>query len=113
MSLLLSFNILAVLSALLFFTGYDLGDKLMEQLSNYFSSELALNFSWYIIGLLIPSMIISYFLVFYKEKYNYILERYEFKNGKYLLIYFCLTIIAVFGFSLLNKLGNVPDMMGW
>lgn len=51
----------------------------------------------------IPGSIINYFLVFYRKKYEYILKNYEFKNGKLLIIYVSVTIIAVFGFSLLNK----------
>jgi len=103
MSIFLSLNILAGLSAILFFTGYELTSKLMEQLANFFSSEFLVNFLWSVIMLFVPSVIITYFFVFYKEKYKYILENYEFKNGKLLFIYFCITIIAFFGFSLLNK----------
>lgn len=106
MSTLLSLNILAGLSAILFFTGYELTSKLTEQLEKLFSNELVVNFLWFTITLLIPSMLINYFFIFYKNKYEYLLKSYKFKNGKLLLIYFSVTIIAFFGFSLLNKFGN-------
>lgn len=103
MSIFLSLNILALLSAILFFTGYEITSQLKEQLEIYFSSELLINFFWALILLFIPSIVITYFCVFYKNKYEYILTNYKFKNGRWLLIYFCLTVIAFFGFSLLNK----------
>lgn len=103
MSIFLSLNILALLSAILFFTGYELTAELKTVLDNFFLSELLANLSWFLLVLLIPSFIITYFTVFYKKKYEFILNNYEFKNGKLLLIYFCLTVVAFFGFSLLNK----------
>jgi hypothetical protein len=106
MSIFLSLNILAGLSAILFFTGYELTSHLAESLSSIFSSELLVNFFWSLILLFIPSVLINYFSVFYKKKYNHILDHYKFKNGRILFLYFCITIIAFFGFSLLNKLYN-------
>lgn len=103
MSIFLSLNILALLSAILYFTGYEVTSKLKEQLEIVFSSELLINFSWSLIILFIPSFIITYFSIFYKKKYEFILENYKFKNGRFLFIYFCFTVIGFFGFSLLNK----------
>ena len=103
MSILLSLNILTLLSAILFITGYDVTFKLDEQLGNIFSSELLAKFLWALILLFIPSIIITYFSVFFNKKYEYILENYKFKKGRLLLIYFFLTVIGLFGFSLLNK----------
>lgn len=103
MSLLFSLNISAILSAILFFTGYELSYELMIQLTKITSNEKLQNFLWSTIILFIPSLLITYQFVFYKNKYEYILKNYEFKNGKFLFIYFCITVIAFFGFSLLNK----------
>ena len=103
MSLLVSLNILALLSLSLFVTGYDIG-ALIEQLVTFPQSELLTDFTWAIVTLFIPSMMINYFFVFYKKKYEYILDKYKFRNGKLLLIYFISTIVLMFGFSLLNKL---------
>ncbi len=103
MSLLVSLNILALLSLSLFVTGYDIG-TLIEQLVTFPQSELLTDFTWAIVTLFIPSMMINYFFVFYKKKYEYILDKYKFRNGKLLLIYFISTIVLMFGFSLLNKL---------
>lgn len=102
MSLLLSFNIATLLSAILFFTGYNIADKI-EQLVTFPNSELLTNFSWAIVSLFIPSMMITYFLIFHKKKYNRILIKYKFKQGKLLLVYFILTIVLMFGFGLLNS----------
>ncbi len=101
MTLLLSFNIATLLSAILFFTGYNIADKI-EQLVTFSNSKLLTNFSWAFITLFIPSMIITYFSVFYKKKYEHILIKYKFRKGRLLLIYFILTVISMFGFSLLN-----------
>lgn len=105
MSIFLSLNILSLLSAVLYFTGYDILSKIITKLQSVLSSEFLVNLLWTTLVLFIPSVIINYFLVFHKNKYEYILANYKFKNGKILLIYFCLTVIAFFGFSLLNKFG--------
>ena len=47
MFVLLSLNILASLSAILFFTGYELTSKLKELLERLFSNELVINFLWF------------------------------------------------------------------
>ena len=102
MSLLLSFNLMAFYSAILFLTGYNITEKIV-QLVTFPNSKLLTDFSWAIVALFIPSMIITYFSVFYKKKYEYILSKYKFRNGKLLVTYFILTIVLLFGFSLLNK----------
>lgn len=113
MSILLSINIATLTSIVIFFTGYDLVNWLIEMLEVVFFSEVIIDSLLYLIGFLTLSLLVNYFFVFYKKKYEYILENYDFQNGKYLLIYFGLTVVAYFGFSLLNKLGNIPDMLGW
>ena len=102
MSILLSLNIMTLLSLILFLTGYDLTSKIYEVLMS-FQSKLLRDFIWAIVVLFIPSMVVTYFFVFHKKKYEYILSKYKFRNGRLLLIYFILTVILMFGFSLLNK----------
>lgn len=102
MSILLSFNIMTLLSLILFLTGYDITSKIYEVLMS-FQSKLLRDFIWAIVVLFIPSMVVTYFFVFHKKKYEYILSKYKFRNGRLLLIYFILTVILMFGFSLLNK----------
>lgn len=102
MSILLSLNIMTLLSLILFLTGYDITSKIYEVLMS-FQSKLLRDFIWAIVVLFIPSMVVTYFFVFHKKKYEYILSKYKFKNGRLLLIYFILTVILMFGFSLLNK----------
>lgn len=103
MSVLLGLNILAIWTAIRFFSGYNLASKLMEQLGTITTSEKLQNLLLSMIVMFIPSAIINYYFVFYRKKYEYILKNYQFKNGKLLIIYVSVTIIAVFGFSLLNK----------
>ena len=105
MSILLSLNLAAILSAFLLITETNLAEmsRSFLQRLNLISSERNLNVIWYLIIIFSPSFIITYFCVFYKNKYEYILTNYKFKNGRWLFIYFCLTVIAFFGFSLLNK----------
>lgn len=102
MSILLSFNIIACFSAILFFTGCNIASETMQYLT-FFSSNVLNNFTWAIVTLFIPSMTLTYFFVFYNRKYEYILSKYKFRGGKLLLIYFLTTIFLMFGFSLLNK----------
>lgn len=102
MSLLLSFNIATILSAILLFTGYNVAEKI-EQFITFTSSKLLTDLSWAILTLFVPSMIITYFSVFYNQKHEYILSRYKFRQGKLLLIYFVLTMVLFFGISLLNQ----------
>lgn len=102
MSILLSLNIMTLLSMILFLTGYDITSKIYEVLT-LFQSKLLRDFAWAIVVLFIPSMVVTYFFVFHKKKYEYILSKYKFRNGRLLLIYFILTVILMFGFSLLNK----------
>ena len=105
MSILMALNFAAILSAILLFTGLDLAEisrSFLQKMINE-SLEEHLDAIWYFVFILLPSFIITYFAVFYKNRYNSILENYKFKNGRLLLTYFCLTVIAFFGFSLLNK----------
>lgn len=102
MSLLLSFNIATILCAILLFTGYNVAEKI-EQFITFTSSKLLTDLSWAIVTLFVPSMIITYFSVFYNQKHEYILSRYKFRQGKLLLIYFVLTMVLFFGISLLNQ----------
>lgn len=102
MSVLLSLNIMTLLSLILFLTGYDITSKIYEVLM-LFQSKLLRDFIWAIVVLFIPSMVVTYFFIFYKKKYEYILSKYKFMNGKLLLIYFFATIFLMFGFSLLNN----------
>ncbi len=106
MSLLLSFNILTVLSITVFFTGFDPAGLLLKKLSTIFSSELLIKFLWSMIVLFIPSMMINYYCIFYKKQYNNILKNYEYKRGTVLLTYFIVTVIILFGFSVLNTFKN-------
>lgn len=102
MSILLSLNIMTLLSMILFFTGYDITSKIYEVLM-LFQSKLLRDFIWAIVTLFIPSMSVTYFFVFHKKKYEYILSKHKFRNGRLLLLYFLSTIILMFGFGLLNQ----------
>lgn len=101
MSVFTSFNIMSLYSAILFFTGYNFAQKSSQLLSAYFN-ELLSDALWAIVVLFIPSMLINYFFVFYKRKYEYILSNYKFRNGRLLMSYILLTVFFMFGFGLLN-----------
>ena len=105
MSLMLSFNLMAFYSAILFLTGYNIASEIKQYLM-FFQSDKLNNFLWAIVALFIPSMIIVYFSVFYKKKYEYILSRYKFRQGKLLIIYCILSAILVFVFGLLSNVSN-------
>lgn len=101
MSILLSFNILAGISAVLFFTGFNIASEIMRIII-FTNSELLSNAIWALVVLFIPSVTFTYFLVFYKKKYEFILSNYKYRRGKLLLFYFSISVIGMFTFSLLS-----------
>ena len=103
MSILLSMNILSVLSVILFTFNYDITKELKKLLDDATSNDVIANFTWFIIVAFLPAMLINYFFVFHNKKYKQILSEYKFKGGKYLAIYFIFTIIFYFGFNLLKN----------
>ena len=114
MTVLLSLNLATLLGFIQFLVGYDLNEftiNISKYLS-FISNQSIMNMLWAIVNLFIPSMVINYFLVFYKKKYEYILSNYKFRNGRILLIYFSLSVITLLGVSLLNKfLGSFSEMI--
>ena len=102
LSFLFCWNIVTLFSITLFFTGYDMASEIREILA-FSSSKMIGNIVWAIIVLFMPTFGLNYFFIFYKKKYEFILKRYKFKNGKILLIYFIISVVSLFGFSLLNK----------
>ncbi len=104
MSLLMAINIISFTSAILYFTSYDLGLIVMSLIDKFLNNKGLSNIVWFFIIGFFPCLSINYFCVFHKKRYNYILEKYKFKNGRLLLIYFFLTFIVLIIFSLLNKI---------
>ena len=103
MSIILSLNIATLYSIILLITNRKITEFVHKLALQWTSSEIVAKFIWATVVLFIPSMIITYFLVFYKGNYQYILDNYNFKNGRYLLIYYVLTFVLLIAFSLLNK----------
>jgi hypothetical protein len=113
MSILLSLNIATFFSAIQFFTGYNINTFTIS-INNYltfFSNRSISSMLWAVINLYIPSMCVNYFFIFHKRKYEIILSKFKFKNGRLIFTYFCLSVVVLFGVSLLNKLGNMPEML--
>ncbi len=54
----------------------------------------------------LPIIIINYFLIFWKDRYKYLIKKYEYKNGRlykfYLFFSVGIFIIPVIGLMLLN-----------
>lgn len=103
MTLLLSFNFLSIFTAIASFTGWDVTSFIMNYLVKIIHNESIINVVWAFKFLFIPSALVNYFFVFYKKNYNFILKKYPFKNGKYLLIYFFLTIVFFWGLIFFNS----------
>jgi hypothetical protein len=101
MSILLSFNIITILTLLHYF-GYDLTSIIEDWFGEIIQSKAVKDILWTVIMMYIPSMIVTYFSVFYKKKYESILIKNKFRNGKFLIIYAISTAILMFGSFLLN-----------
>lgn len=56
----------------------------------------------------IPFFILNYFLIFWRNRYKKLIEKYEYKNGKYSMIYLLGTF---FGFALLMLVGLIAKLM--
>jgi len=101
MSLILSFNIITLLSVLNF-----LGYHITEDFDNFVLSTLpSRRTATFIIGILegvVTSFAFSYFTVFYTKRYKYILDNYEYKNGKWVKTYLFFTILFFWGFIILR-----------
>ena len=101
MSLVLSFNIITLLSVLNFF-----GVHITENFDNYVLSSIPnRRTATIIIGILeflLPAFAFSYFTVFYTKRYKHILGSYKYKNGKLIKIYYFLTVFFFFGFIILR-----------
>lgn len=102
MSILLSLNIATLYTIIQLLFGFDI-TIIVEQFLSAIQSKLLRDFAWTIFTLFIPGMGVTYYFIFYKKKYEIILDKYKFWNGKLLLIYFFLTVFLMFGSSLLNK----------
>lgn len=95
MSLLLSINIATIFMSVFLISDYNItqeSKEVLDRVLGVFSTK----FIWYLIVILTPSAMITYFSIFYRRRYDYILDRYPFKNGLLLLIYFLITFISFF-----------------
>lgn len=101
MSFFVGLNFAAIISLIHFLTGIPL-DKFTINFGTMFTGAIS-SLLWSIVNLYIPAMLLNFFLVFYKKRYEHILRVYSFQNGKILVIYLCLSIVAYFGISIVNK----------
>ena len=46
----------------------------------------------YFILFVSPFLLINYFFIFYKDRYKFLIERHESKNGKFFLSYFIISV---------------------
>jgi len=61
---------------------------------NIFPGRILNSFIGFVIMFVLPFAIINYFLIFYRNRYLYITEKYKNHNTKYAL-YYCLSILAM------------------
>lgn len=60
---------------------------------NLFPGEMLDGFLSGFITLFLPFLILNYLLVFHRKKYDDLIERYDYRNGKLYMIYFLTTIL--------------------
>lgn len=63
---------------------------------NIFPGELLNNFIAFTIQFAAPFAILNYFLIFHKERYKSLVEKYKNYNGKYALIYSIVIALLAF-----------------
>jgi len=101
MSLILSFNIATFLS-ILNYLGYDKTIYLDKFLLSTMPSKTMAKLVIGILEVLLPAFAFSYFTVFFTKRYKYILDNFEYKNGKLIKIYLFSTILFYWGFIILR-----------
>lgn len=48
----------------------------------------------YVVLIVLPLIVINYFLIFYNERYKKILEKYQYKKGRYFVTYFLFSMLT-------------------
>lgn len=61
---------------------------------NIFPGTILNSFSSFFILFLLPMLLLNYFLIFYKNRYESVIEKYEYRNGKLFITYFLLSLIV-------------------
>ncbi len=90
------------LFGILYFLGFRMTDYFVNYIYSIIPSKvlskLVIGFSFFIL----PAYAFSYFTVFYKKRYKYILDNYKYRKGKLLTIYIISTILFFWGFIILR-----------
>jgi hypothetical protein len=89
MTMLCSINLLTILLWL-----GAIGIKTNFLKITLFPGTMLDSFAMFVIQFALPCFLLNYFLIFYKEKYKKLIERYTEKKGKLFLIYMLSTIGA-------------------
>lgn len=61
---------------------------------NIFPGTILNSFTSFLILFLSPMIILNYFLIFYRDRYETLIKKYKYSNGKLFLTYFLLSLIA-------------------
>lgn len=59
---------------------------------NIFPGTILNSFTSFFILFLLPMLLLNYFLIFYKNRYEQLIEKYEYRNGKLFITYFLLSL---------------------
>ena len=88
--------------SILYFLGFHFTDYFDNYINSIISNKalarLVISFFYF----LLPAYALSYFTVFHKKRYKYILANYKYRKGKLLAIYIILTILFFWGFIILR-----------
>lgn len=105
MSFILALNIITIYT-FLFISGIDIMEPVDIWLSEYFKEEMIRNFIWAMIMMFAPALLINYFAIFYKSKYEYLIEKYgdkEDRRGKLFWRYFVVSFALFLCIGLYNN----------
>lgn len=86
--------------------GYYFYHIVFNSLPKYWSNVIS-----GIILFVLPCVLLNYFLIFFKQRYKKLLQKYSYSNGKlfvtYFLISMLLPLVLLFGAIILNRLGII------
>ncbi len=106
MSIAMTFNLILIMVILqknVFGYFYEINLRFLSGHENYILTMLILY--------LMPIILLNYFLIFLRNKYERLIEKYPYKNGKLFLIYFLISmflpIVLLWGGILLARLNII------
>ncbi|WP_143470875.1 hypothetical protein [Labilibaculum manganireducens] len=63
----------------------------------FFSNPIVNSVTGFVLQFASPFVVLNYFLIFHKERYKSLIEKYQHRNGKLAMIYLVISVLIWFG----------------